>query len=93
MSDNPQSSTSKIVVGVDGSTSAEAALRWAVRQAGQTGDIVEAVIAWQFPIVGGSFGWPAAAVIDGTVAGTGEIMNLADDWKRFHNGLPGLSSP
>lgn len=66
MSEHKQETTGKIVVGVDGSTSADAALRWAVRQAEQTGDVVEAVIVWQFPIVEGSYGWPGVALIDGT---------------------------
>ncbi|MCC9310624.1 universal stress protein [Kitasatospora sp. RB6PN24] len=38
----------RIVVGVDGSPAAAAALRWAVRQAAATGaDVVEAVNAWE----------------------------------------------
>jgi nucleotide-binding universal stress UspA family protein len=43
----------RIVVGVDGSESAKAALTWAVGQAELTGATVEAVIAWHFPYVGG----------------------------------------
>jgi nucleotide-binding universal stress UspA family protein len=39
----------RIVVGVDGSAPSSAALGWAVGQAGLTGAIVDAVIAWQFP--------------------------------------------
>ncbi|MDH6142293.1 MULTISPECIES: universal stress protein [Kitasatospora] len=40
--------TRRIVVGVDGSLAATAALRWAVRQAAATGvDAVEAVNAWE----------------------------------------------
>jgi nucleotide-binding universal stress UspA family protein len=40
--------TRRIVVGVDGSMGANAALRWAVRQAAATGvDVVEAVNAWE----------------------------------------------
>ena len=39
----------RIVVGVDGLESSEAALRWAIRQAGLTGAAVEAVTAWQVP--------------------------------------------
>lgn len=39
----------RIVVGVDGSGSSKAALAWAVRQAGLTGAVVEAVTAWEFP--------------------------------------------
>jgi nucleotide-binding universal stress UspA family protein len=66
MSENNQAQAGKIVVGVDGSDSAESALRWAVRQAELTGDTIEAVIAWQYPIAGGGFGLPAIAMIDGT---------------------------
>lgn len=39
----------RIVVGVDGSASSRAALRWAVRQAELTGGTVDAIIAWQIP--------------------------------------------
>lgn len=47
----------RIVVGVDGSPSSRAALRWAVRQARLTGGTVDAVIAWQIPAVLASSGW------------------------------------
>jgi nucleotide-binding universal stress UspA family protein len=47
----------KIVVGVDGSASSKAALRWAMRQAELTGSSVEAVIAWEFPPAIGGFGF------------------------------------
>jgi nucleotide-binding universal stress UspA family protein len=49
----------RIVVGVDGSPSSTAALRWAIRQAKLTGCVVEAVIAWEVP---GSYGF--APVVD-----------------------------
>jgi nucleotide-binding universal stress UspA family protein len=39
----------QIVVGVDGSPSSAEALRWAVNQARLTGQMVQAVIAWEFP--------------------------------------------
>lgn len=39
----------RIVVGVDGFESSEAALRWAIHQAELTGAVVEAVTAWQIP--------------------------------------------
>lgn len=38
-----------VVVGVDGSPSAEAALRWAERYAGSTGADIELVTAWHYP--------------------------------------------
>ncbi|MFD5679959.1 universal stress protein [Streptomyces bacillaris] len=39
----------RIVVGVDGSDPSIKALHWAVRQAGLTGDTVEAVNSWEYP--------------------------------------------
>ena len=66
MPESPRDKASRIVVGVDGSQAANAALRWAVRHAELTGDAVEAVIAWQFPIVGASYGWAGVAVTEGT---------------------------
>jgi nucleotide-binding universal stress UspA family protein len=45
----------RIVVGVDGSESAQRALAWAVGQARLTGAVVEAVIAWQYP---NAYGYP-----------------------------------
>ena len=49
----------RIVVGVDGSDSAQAALRWAVRQARLAGGRVEAVIAWHYPA---AYGWEPAGI-------------------------------
>jgi nucleotide-binding universal stress UspA family protein len=40
----------RIVVGVDGSTGAAAALRWAVTEAAVRGASIEAVCAWHFPV-------------------------------------------
>jgi nucleotide-binding universal stress UspA family protein len=51
----------RVVVGVDGSVPSKAALRWALRQAHLTGAAVEAVIAWEFPLV---YGYPAP-MLDG----------------------------
>lgn len=52
----------RIVVGVDGSAPSKAALAWAIRQAELTGATVEAVMAWQYPVMVGGYGWvPAAA--------------------------------
>lgn len=46
--------TRKIVVGVDGSAPSKAALRWAARICEATGDMIEAVIAWEYPH---NYGW------------------------------------
>ncbi|MFJ9612203.1 universal stress protein [Kitasatospora sp. NPDC101176] len=55
MSENDER-PARIVVGVDGSPASRAALAWAVRYAEATGAIVDAVIAWQYPV---GYGWPA----------------------------------
>ena len=47
-------SPSPIVVGIDGSESSVQALRWALRQAHLDSTTIEAVIAWQYPII---YGW------------------------------------
>jgi nucleotide-binding universal stress UspA family protein len=47
----------RIVVGVDGSPSSRAALRWAVRQAKFTGGTVDAVIAWQIQVMLQNYSW------------------------------------
>jgi nucleotide-binding universal stress UspA family protein len=48
----------RIVVGVDGSDSSKAALRWAIRQAKLTGESVDAVTAWHYPA---AYGWAPGA--------------------------------
>jgi len=62
----------RIVVGVDGSPPAMAALRWAVRQAKLTGATVDAVAAWQYPAVVAGYGWapvmPAEDIDFGEIA-------------------------
>ncbi len=80
---NEQASGRRIVVGVDGSSAAKAALAWAVGQAELTGASVEAVIAWHYPVmVGGvpfapmsaletaDFGDFAATVLSDAIAET-----------------------
>jgi nucleotide-binding universal stress UspA family protein len=48
----------RIVVGVDSSQGSRAALRWALAQGRLTGATVEAVTAWQNPVVYGyAYGW------------------------------------
>ena len=49
--------SAKIVVGVDGSPSSRAALRWAVRQAVLTAGTVDAVMAWQVPMILRTSAW------------------------------------
>ncbi|POX41254.1 universal stress protein [Streptomyces sp. Ru72] len=63
-----------VVVGVDGSPSSHAALRWAVRYAGLIGGDVVAVAAWELPW---AYGWSAPAV-DPTMDRTIAERGLAD---------------
>lgn len=49
----------RIVVGLDGSPSSYAALRWAVRQAELVGGVVDAVTGCEFPSL---YGWSAPVV-------------------------------
>ncbi|MET7287083.1 universal stress protein [Streptomyces sp. NPDC005573] len=64
----------RVVVGVDGSTSSYAALRWAVRYAGLIGGTVDAVTAWDLP---GLYGWSAPPVdMDIDLAEARERMRL-----------------
>lgn len=57
---------SPIVVGVDGSPSADAALAWAIGQARLSGADVEAVIAWHFRAPIASIGTAPIGVYDPT---------------------------
>ncbi|MFD7448335.1 universal stress protein [Kitasatospora sp. NPDC059827] len=56
---DPNDSPPRVVVGVDGSPPSHAALRWAVRHAGLSGAVVDAVGAWEPP---SHFGWSAPVV-------------------------------
>ncbi|MEV8093314.1 universal stress protein [Kitasatospora sp. NPDC085879] len=56
----------RIVAGVDGSPSSIDALRWAVGQAHEVGAVVEAVIAWEYPVTPG---WTGPTTEDGFGAG------------------------
>ncbi|MDN5916476.1 MAG: universal stress protein [Pseudonocardia sp.] len=47
---DPRPQAGGVVVGVDGSPGSLAALRWAVREASERGQTVQAVIAWHFPV-------------------------------------------
>jgi nucleotide-binding universal stress UspA family protein len=58
----------RIVVGVDGSEPSKQALRWARRMAAGAGARLEAVIAWQYPVL---TGWgPGAIPLDYDLAQT-----------------------
>ncbi len=54
MTINESSGAARIVVGIDGSAESTQALRWAAGLAAATGARVEAVAAWQYPVV---YGW------------------------------------
>ena len=57
MNDQHETRDRHIVVGVDGSAHSKTALRWAISQARLVGATVEAVSAWQDPVmVGYAFG-------------------------------------
>ncbi len=58
--------TARIVVGVDGSATSKAALRWAIDQAKRTGSRVDVVMSWEYPT---SFGWDMPYPADLDLAG------------------------
>lgn len=66
-------STQRIVVGIDGSEPSKVALRWAIEQARLTGDVVEAVMAWEFPI-----GYDWAPIVDPDDLAKAAEQTLAD---------------
>ena len=53
MTSTTKQSAHRIVVGIDGSLSSEAALNWALEQADLTGSTIEAVTTWEWPTAGG----------------------------------------
>jgi nucleotide-binding universal stress UspA family protein len=63
----PQSESGRIVVGVDGSSYSQEALRWALGQARLTGQPVEAVISWNIPV-------------DYSIGAAGPLMTF--DWEE-----------
>lgn len=58
------STPGRIVVGVDGSTASDAALRWALQQAILTGADIEAVACWQSPPIATGFAPTAYLDVD-----------------------------
>jgi nucleotide-binding universal stress UspA family protein len=73
--DQPPGSGS-IVVGVDGSSCSEEALRWAIGQARLTGRPVEAVISWSVPV---DLGVTAAAVHDWEGDAAGLLQSTVEE--------------
>ena len=80
----------RIVVGVDGSPSAEQALTWALGQAELTGDKVEAVMSWQYPISVGSYGWGPVIMEDGTDMQANAEKTLTEVVSRVSQGHSGV---
>ncbi len=74
MSADSTENVPRIVVGVDGSASSRAALRWAVRQAALTGGVVDAIMAWQVPMALSGYAWAPISV--------DETDNLAEDARK-----------
>ncbi len=66
--------SAKIVVGVDGSPSSRAALRWAVRQAVLTDGMVDAITAWHVPVTPYGYTWAPISV--------DEADNLEEDARK-----------
>ena len=78
MSASSTSNAPRVVVGVDGSPSSRAALRWAVNQASLTGGTVDAIMAGQVPeteTIGG-FGQVPVNVDDEKVVAEGSQRDL-----------------
>ena len=63
-----------IVVGVDGSPSSMAALRWALLQAHRTGARVQALISWEFPAY---YGMGTVFPYEDFAATAGKVLNEA----------------
>lgn len=61
-----------IVVGVDGSPSSKAALRWALGQARRTGARVQAVTSWEYPAY---YGMAGAYPYEDFAATAGKILS------------------
>ncbi|MCU4184466.1 universal stress protein [Acidiferrimicrobium sp. IK] len=71
MTERPQGTNRFIVVGVDGSGTSRAALRWAARQAELTGAELHAVMAWSVPVM--AYGSPVVVPVD---------LDLADSTQK-----------
>jgi nucleotide-binding universal stress UspA family protein len=71
--------STKIVVGVDGSPSSRAALRWAVRQAVLTDGAVDAIMAWHVPVALTGYTWAPISA--------DETDNLEEDARKMLDGV------
>lgn len=77
--------TRRIVVGLDGSPSSIAALRWAARQAELTGAELDVIMTWEWPM---SYGW---SVIPSNYDPTSDCEKvLADAVSVVRSERPGL---
>lgn len=77
----------RIVVGIDGSDSAQRALRWALDEARARRAVVEAVHAWRSPVAG--FGGNVVALESGAIeAEARQLLDEAVDAEDL-SGLPG----
>ena len=76
----------RIVVGVDGSDSSKAALRWAIQHAREAGARVEAVIAWRHPT---TYDWQPTGIA-GDFAGTAK-QTLSDAITESEGAEPGVA--
>jgi len=63
-----------IVVGVDGSPSSKAALRWALEQARRTGGRVQAIAAWEVPA---TYGWAPVFPYEDLAVTAGKVLGEA----------------
>ena len=85
MQNNESTRVSAVVVGVDGSPGARAALRWAIREARLRSSPVRAVHAWTFGYIGGSVeGYPYWG---GSI---GSYTSLGVDLNDLHRAAEGL---
>lgn len=84
-----------IVVGVDGSPSAKAALRWGLAQARRTGVRLRAVTAWEIPVF---VGWMPMVPFEDLAAAAGKMLGASvsealdaaePDVEVLENVLPG----
>jgi len=64
MTEDKDRHAERIVAGVDGSPSSVAVLRWALRQAHLTGATVDAVMAWQTPMMADGYAWAPVPMLD-----------------------------